>query len=46
MYYDETSVIEQVQNRKLTTVSIEHLNRLFIETEAQVAGELPERTDG
>lgn len=45
MYYGETSVIEQVQNRKLTTVSIEHLNRLFLETEAQVPGELPQSTD-
>jgi hypothetical protein len=41
----ETSVIEQVQNRKLTTVSIEHLNTLFIETEAQVGGELLESID-
>jgi hypothetical protein len=31
-----SSVIEQVQNRKLTTFSLDYLNKIFIETEAQV----------
>jgi hypothetical protein len=30
------SVIEQVQNKKLTTFPLDHLNKLFAETEAQV----------
>jgi hypothetical protein len=30
------SVIEQVQNRKLTTFSLNYLNKIFAETEAQV----------
>ncbi|CAF3736697.1 unnamed protein product [Adineta steineri] len=31
-----TNVIEQVQNRKLTTLSLDHLNKIFVETEAQL----------
>ncbi|CAF4260680.1 unnamed protein product, partial [Rotaria sordida] len=31
-----TNVIEQVQNFKLTTLSLEYLNKLFVETEEQV----------
>jgi hypothetical protein len=30
------SVIEQVQNRKLTTYSLDYLNKIFLETEAEV----------
>jgi len=30
------SVIEQVQNRKLTTFSLDYLNKIFLETEAEV----------
>ncbi|CAF0786642.1 unnamed protein product [Rotaria sp. Silwood1] len=31
-----TNVIEQVQNAKLTTFSLEYLNKLFVETEEQI----------
>jgi len=34
--YDRFSVIEQVQNPKLTTFSLDYLNKLFAETETQV----------
>jgi hypothetical protein len=34
--YDRFSVIEQVQNPKLTTFSLDYLNKLFAETEIQV----------
>lgn len=30
------SVIEQVQNKKLTTFSLDYLNKIFLETEAEV----------
>lgn len=31
-----SSVIEQVHNRKLTTFSLNQLNRIFVDTEAEV----------
>ena len=31
-----SSVIEQVHNRKLTTISLNQLNKIFVDTEAEV----------